>query len=123
MVRWTAILKHRILLSALTMVLVILPCKPNKSLKHCILVLYDKIQLGSRQHLASPRAVFATRPHPSCCILSYSTRNNALTSTYLMDPNKICNHYTRIIGIITTANKDKLCINNSKIRCQVCNAI
>ena len=32
------------------------------------------------QHLASPRAVFATRPHPSCCILSYNTRNGALTS-------------------------------------------
>ena len=27
-----------------------------------------------------PRAVFATRPHPSCCILSYNTRNGALTS-------------------------------------------
>ena len=40
-----------------------------------ILVLYDKIQ-----HSASPRAVFATRPHPSCCILSYNTRNGALTS-------------------------------------------
>ena len=34
------------------------------------------------QHSASPRAVFATRPHPSCCILSYNTRNGALTSIY-----------------------------------------
>ena len=32
------------------------------------------------QHSASPRAVFATLPHPSCCVLSYSTRNSALTS-------------------------------------------
>ena len=32
------------------------------------------------QHLASPRAVFATRSHPLCCIFSYSTRNGALTS-------------------------------------------
>ena len=32
------------------------------------------------QHSASPRAVFATLPHPSCCILLYSTRNGALTS-------------------------------------------
>ena len=30
----------------------------------------------------SPRAVFATRPHPSCCIFSYNTRNRALTSIY-----------------------------------------
>ena len=35
------------------------------------------------QHSASPRAVFATRPHhPSCCILSYNTRNSALTSIW-----------------------------------------
>ena len=32
------------------------------------------------QYSASPRAIFATRPHPSCCILSYNTRNGALTS-------------------------------------------
>ena len=32
------------------------------------------------QHSASPYAVFATPPHPSCCILSYNTHNSALTS-------------------------------------------
>ena len=35
------------------------------------------------QHSALPRAVFVTRPHPLCCILSYSTRNGALTSIYI----------------------------------------
>ena len=37
-------------------------------------MLYEKIQHSS--------AVFATRPHPECCIFSYSTRNGALTSIY-----------------------------------------
>ena len=32
------------------------------------------------QHSASPRAVFATRPHPSCCMVSYNTRNGGLAS-------------------------------------------
>ena len=31
------------------------------------------------QHLALPHDVFATQPHPLCCILSYSTCNSALT--------------------------------------------
>ena len=30
---------------------------------------------------------------------------------------------TRIIGIITTATKDKLSISNFKVRCQACNFI
>ena len=32
--------------------------------------------------MPSPHAVFATRPHLECCILSYSTHNGALTSMY-----------------------------------------
>ena len=32
------------------------------------------------QHSALPRAVFATRPRPSSCILLYNTRNGALVS-------------------------------------------
>ena len=34
------------------------------------------------QQISSPRAVFATLPHSSCCILSHSTRNGALNSIY-----------------------------------------
>ena len=38
--------------------------------------------MANIQHSASCHAVFATRPHPLCYILSYSTRNGALNSMY-----------------------------------------
>ena len=45
------------------------------------------------QHSASPRAVFATRTHPSCCILLYNTRNGALTSIYSRSEKLRVNSY------------------------------
>ena len=46
-------------------------------IKHRLLMIYGKIQysgwgLVQIQYLASPRAVFASRPHPSYCILRTS---------------------------------------------------
>ena len=43
------------------------------------------------QHKAKPSTVFATRPHPECCIISYNTRNGAFTDLLVL--------HGRIIGI------------------------
>ena len=72
------------LLNELTMVLVILPRKPqiSKSTIYLCYVIKYSTRVGrvswQIQHSASPRAIFAIQPLPSYCILSYSTHNGAL---------------------------------------------
>ena len=54
------------------------------------------------QHEAKPSAVFATRPHPECCILSYSTSIEQLM--YFWSPHVFGLNYFKINNLTKRIN-------------------